>query len=274
VSDFGSYQDCVRLSDAERARVLSELTARSAGVGQSQRRSERHHYAGHNVHLDIEGEGGRRSRFLTYSRDLSSCGLSVIHGGFVYPGTRCEVTLTTLEQRTETISGRVVRCDYVKGTLHDLGISFDEPVDPARFAPSAGESLSTKTLAALSERSDRIVFLDDSEAELRLFRHHLRETGFDVTTAGSAKEAAQLIRGSTVDLFVCDLDLGPGQRTGEEVIQLARGAGFTRPILALTGQSALERLQRAKRHGANAVLLKPYSPGRLLESVAKLLDAA
>jgi two-component system chemotaxis response regulator CheY len=274
VAERDGYQDCVRLSDTERAQLLRELAARSGGVAHSQRRDERHLFVGHNVHLDVFGEGGRVSRFLTYSRDLSNRGLSVIHGGFVYPGARCAVTLATLEGANETIEGRIARCSYVRGSLHELGIEFDRPVEPADFAPSAGEALSDETLTLMRDRSERLLFLDDSEAELRLFRHHLRETGFDVATARSSREACEQIRDAGVDLFVCDLDLGRGQRTGEEVIQLARGAGFSRPIMALTGQSEVARLQQAKRHGANAVLLKPYSPARLLTTVISLLDAA
>jgi CheY-like chemotaxis protein len=267
------YHDCVRLSESERSEVLRRLESNTDLQAQAKRRDARHEYRGHNVHLDLHTDGGRVARFLTFSRDLSASGLSLIHGGFVYPGTICQVTLTTLEGDTETIEGVVKRCDYVKGMLHELGIRFDRRIDPKQFAASAGEALSERTMEALAARDERILFLDDSEAELTLFRHHMRATGFDVATARDAKEACEQIGASGVALFVCDLDLGPKQRSGEEVIQLARGAGFSRPILALTGQSAIERIRLAKQNGASTVLLKPYSPARLLETVASLLDA-
>ena len=265
------YHDCVRLSESERSEVLRRLESNPDIEAAAKRRDTRHEYRGHNVHLDLHTEGGRISRFLTFSRDLSASGLSLVHGGFVYPGTICEVTLTTLDGENQTIDGVVKRCDYVKGMLHELGIRFDQRIDPKNFAASAGEALSDRTVAALASRNERILFLDDSPADLKIFHHHMKATGFDVATARDAKEACEQIGASGVDLFVCDLDLGPNQRTGEEVIQLARGAGFSRPILALTGQSAVDRLRLAKQNGATTILLKPYSPARLLETIATLL---
>lgn len=273
MSQSDQYQDCVRLSDSERAEVLRRLEGRLEPSSQELRGDARHEYRGHNVHLDVHMEGGRVGRYLTFSRDLSASGLSLVHGGFVYPGTPCQVTLTTLNGENDTIEGVVMRCEYVRGTLHELGIRFNQRIDPRRFASSAGESLSDCAIEALASRDERILFLDDSEAELMLFRHHMRMTGFDVVTARDARGACQQIGGTGVDLFVCDLDLGPKQRSGEEVIQLARGAGFSRPILALTGQSRASRIRLAKQNGASTILLKPYSPARLLETVATLLDA-
>lgn len=68
-------------------------------------------------------------------RNLSAGGIALLNDAYVSPGTRCTVTLRDAQGTTVGVSGRVADSRHVYGRLHEIGIAFDEPIDPAAFAP-------------------------------------------------------------------------------------------------------------------------------------------
>ncbi len=123
----------LRLDDATQRAVyqrLSEIEARGGGT----RELERFRYTvPEGLDVVFEHPGGTNVKVTVASRDIAACGLSVLHGGFVYPQTRCTVRLKARDGEFVLVSGRVVRCRCISGRVHEVGVKFDENIEVALF---------------------------------------------------------------------------------------------------------------------------------------------
>ena len=101
--------------------------------------AERFRHRPHGVPLDLEFEQGGSRSISAVGRNLSSSGMGLLAGQFIYPGTRSTVQLSTLHGGEQVIPGRVVRCRYLvkSGMLYDVGLEFDRAIDVALFAEHA-----------------------------------------------------------------------------------------------------------------------------------------
>ena len=72
-------------------------------------------------------------------RNLSREGLGLLAGRFLYPRTACRVTLVDAQARPRTVSGQIVRCRYVvgSGSLYEVGIALDRPIDVVTFTSTS-----------------------------------------------------------------------------------------------------------------------------------------
>jgi CheY-like chemotaxis protein len=104
-------------------------------------------------------------------------------------------------------------------------------------------------------------------ADLRLI---LEDAGFDVVPdARDGVEAVDLAREHAPDLILMDLAL-PGV-DGVEATRRILGERDV-PIVALTGHSRGESLERAVDAGASGHVLKPFSEAQLVETVISVLS--
>ena len=108
---------------------------------------------------------------------------------------------------------------------------------------------------------------DDRE----MYAEYLSAHGFRVTEAGTTDAAFPLIL--RAGAIITGL-LVPGSFDGVELITRIRQDPATaeKPIVVVTACTFSHQLERARRAGANAVLLKPCLPGVLLEELHRLLE--
>ena len=83
--------------------------------------------------MDLQSDALARKAYQVFARDMSSQGVSLLHGVFVAPNTRCLLTIKTLDREPMQIPSLVRRCRLVGGRVHELGIKFDQPIDPRSF---------------------------------------------------------------------------------------------------------------------------------------------
>lgn len=69
---------------------------------------------------------GRRQLYTIRTFDISASGMGFLHGAYVYPDTRLELLLKHSQDGWKKISGKVVRCDYFRNMVHQIGVLFDE----------------------------------------------------------------------------------------------------------------------------------------------------
>jgi CheY-like chemotaxis protein len=116
----------------------------------------------------------------------------------------------------------------------------------------------------------RILVVDDDPQITRLFQRILERGGYAVTTTASGEKALEAIRREAIQLVV--LDLSMPETDGFEVLKVLRSGGPGPKVLVISGflQGAL--LHAAELVGAAATLSKTEAPGRLLETVNRLLQ--
>ena len=122
------------------------------------------------------------------------------------------------------------------------------------------------------ERSEpiKVLLVEDALDEAHLIRFLLEEAGpCHVTVAQDGLRGAELAEAGGWGLIISDLNL-PGLE-GLQVIERSREAHPDTPILATTGYTHPDYLDRAMRSGADDVLPKPLARDDLLEKVGALL---
>jgi DNA-binding response OmpR family regulator len=117
-------------------------------------------------------------------------------------------------------------------------------------------------------RGRRILVVDDDVAILEALAV-LLDGRYDVLTATDGREALRLIEDHSVDLVVSDV-LMP-LVAGEELVEVARREGVRIPVILISGHQ--ERLERARRAGADAYLYKPFPFRTLEERIERLLES-
>ena len=94
-----------------------------------------------------------------------------------------------------------------------------------------------------------------------------------VTTATNGKEGIELAEASHFDLIITDIKM-PEMNGIDFVKQIRKNESYaTTPILMLTAtlEENLEMLNESKAAGASGWMLKPFEPGKLLETIDELL---
>jgi len=116
--------------------------------------------------------------------------------------------------------------------------------------------------------SDRILIVDDQPAIRRLLRATL-DGGFTVEEAEDAASALQAIQDHRPSIVLLDVMM-PGGMDGLQVLSEIKQAPGTRniqvAILSARGQVADQ--EEARRRGADAYFIKPFSPMQVLAWVS------
>jgi CheY-like chemotaxis protein len=117
----------------------------------------------------------------------------------------------------------------------------------------------------------RLLLVDDYRDALEMWAIYLRARGYDIDTASDGKTAVRLALETHPDLIVMDLAL-PGINGCEAARQLrARPETARIPIIATTGNTHPEELERARRAGFVSIMIKPCDPPGLVGEIERIL---
>jgi len=122
------------------------------------------------------------------------------------------------------------------------------------------------------DRQSRVLVIDDSEPNLKLFSLILKKHGYDVTTAPSGQNAIDFISAHGTDYFnVLLMDIQMPGIDGYEATRRLRSMGVRSPILALTAEATTEGRDAALRAGCNDRVTKPIEADALGQVVNRWL---
>jgi CheY-like chemotaxis protein len=118
----------------------------------------------------------------------------------------------------------------------------------------------------------RVLVVDDEPDARALVKRFLTDCDAVVTTAGSAREALDLLRAERPDVLVSDI--GMPDEDGYTLIQRVRALGPEEggetPGIALTAYARAEDRMRAVMAGFQHHVVKPVEPAELITMVASL----
>ncbi len=149
---------------------------------------------------------------------------------------------------------------------------------PAVHALAAGPAEAMdrpRHLAGHTLAGVRVLAVDDEQDARDLVRAVLENVGASVTTAGSAPQALEALRGGAHDVLL--IDVGMPNTNGLELIQMIRETLPERartPAAALTAYAGEDDRVRALASGFQMHIPKPVSPAKLVRAVAALLGRA
>ncbi len=114
-----------------------------------------------------------------------------------------------------------------------------------------------------------LLIVDDDANTLASLARAFRMEGYDVTVADHAGRALQLLREQNYDLIFSDVVMP--DKNGIALLEEIRAAGYTTPVVMMSGQATLDMTVRATKLGALDFLEKPLSTEKLLLTVENAL---
>ena len=117
----------------------------------------------------------------------------------------------------------------------------------------------------MNQPAIRILVVDDESAIRRAIRPPLVELGFQVSEASRGEEALQMMRGTTFDAVLLDVNM-PGIG-GVETLRRIRLIAPRLPILMLTVRDKEEEKVEALDLGADDYVTKPFSTRELIARI-------
>jgi two-component system chemotaxis response regulator CheY len=117
----------------------------------------------------------------------------------------------------------------------------------------------------------RILAVDDSPSIRQMVSAALTGGGHSVEQAGDGREALEAARREVFDVVITDINMP--NMDGITLVKELRGLGTYNvvPLLILTTDGTADCKTRGRKAGATGWLMKPFSPDRLLEVIAKVL---
>lgn len=119
--------------------------------------------------------------------------------------------------------------------------------------------------------SIKLLVVDDAVVARKMIKRHLVGSHYDGATlveASSAEKGLELFDDS-VNVVLSDWNM-PGL-TGIEFVREIRKKNATVPIIMITTEGTLQKLNLAKDAGVDEYIIKPFSAEKLIEALDKVL---
>jgi DNA-binding NtrC family response regulator len=118
-------------------------------------------------------------------------------------------------------------------------------------------------------RATVLVVEDDRDMRL-LLEDELRESGYDVVSAGEGREAIERLRSTSIDVIVTDLVM-PGM-DGRELLEEVRRSAQDVPVIITTAFGTIESAVDAMKAGAHHYLPKPFGMEHMQAALENALE--
>lgn len=142
------------------------------------------------------------------------------------------------------------------------------------YLPRAEQSIAAPSPAVakdLPSGTESVLVVEDDPSVRGLTTFVLRECGYEVQEASTAKEALALIEnGGPFDLVITDVIMP--QMSGRELYDELRGRAYEAKILFISGYTDDALAHHGVLEDGLLFLEKPFSPARLTQTVREVLD--
>lgn len=115
----------------------------------------------------------------------------------------------------------------------------------------------------------RVLIADDDPLVCAVCARTLSSEGYTIISVGTAAETRAALAVQSFDILLLDLHIP--HINGLDLLAEIRADDRNLPILIITGMASVEQAAQAMRLGAQGLLLKPFSPAMLRDTVADIL---
>jgi CheY-like chemotaxis protein len=155
----------------------------------------------------------------------------------------------------------------------DLGATFTVRL-PLKFVQQE-LSADDSSVRSMTDLTGVQILVVDDDADMReLAEFILTQSGAQVTTAASAKQALHILSKSVPDLLLCDIGMPEmdGYTLMRQIRQWSPQAGGTIKAIALTAYAGELNQQQALTAGFQKHIPKPVEPEELVQTIFQLLE--
>ena len=174
-----------------------------------------------------------------------------LHGGFLHEGTLCEARFNTLHGSWTDRIGMVRNCRHVQNSIHEIVVSFTEPVDVGQIAPAAVRR--------------HILLAEDDELSAEIIKVHLSESNATVEHVTNGRLAVDKGLEKRFDLIIMDLRMP--EMDGLTATKSLREKGYDGRIVMLSAHTDEESRASALEAGCDIFIGKPFNPDEILKAL-------
>ena len=246
----------LKVDEITLARVLDELDAQDASQHRpSVKQSELYGYRIPSLRIEITLSRDEVVTQLVPARKLGREGIYFLTAALVHSSCPCRIHLVTVRNNWQTVTGHIANCRYISGTsgLYEVYATFDQPIDPASFAPHATRS--------------RILAVDDSAVSRKLYEHLLDTMNADLTCVPDAASAITEVFTHNYDVVLMDIEMP--DIDGLTAVQMMRSKGYVRAVVAVSALSDDESRTTCMEAGFDDFLAKPLTRASLAAVVVR-----
>lgn len=258
----------IGLSERNLKDLLDILDASTGKVG-TRRTFARWPFRVRAVAVRIKQPGGTHSDLELAGRNLSAGGMSLLHCSFMFPGSKCTVSLPTPDGSIVTVDGTVARCSHIRGVLHEIGIKFDKNIRVRDYVmhDDFEECFSLEQIEP-EQLTGHLLLVTPCEIDHRIIKHYLRETCLSVSIATTAGEAlvAACNRCDVILIELCDDDFN-----GYKLVPELRSAGVLVPVILMSSDTSQRARALYRISQADSFLVKPLTDLSLMRGLAEYL---
>lgn len=252
--------------------VRNLVQSQRSGPRGFRRGSTRYAMDGREVSVSVVHPGGSIAAFRCALLDLSAGGASFVYPGFLHHSTECVVHLDRQKGEPAAIAGSTVWCRFVSRSLHTIGVTWSEAIDPREFIPPKQwlEQAAPSDEQAQAELRGRLLAVGVSAIEQNLVQALLTETSVEVLFADSPGDAMDHLHQELFDVILVDADrLGTAWT---EFLNLADMEGFAEPALIVSSPNAADEAKNVSQKNVlvEKPLLQPAFMAALEEVLTKL----
>lgn len=270
----------LHLSDRDKAKLLWAIEQANQQDDAQEQRRLRVTCTNNEAVLTLKYEDGWETQLAMLARNLSRWGAALVHGRYIHADSRCQLAIQSNNGSWQNIRGTVRHIRHIQGTIHELGIAFDEPIDLSEYVSFSAEE-ETQYLRELADDipedegngvvqlSNRVLVVDDYSSDRKLLSHWLTQAGLTVTTTSDARSARVQVQEQAFDLLLIDHRLGSDN--GAELIRELRQKQFIVPIIAISADESDELKATMLDAGATAFMKKPLDPEKLKQTAYELI---
>lgn len=270
----------LHLSDRDKAKLLWAIDQANCQEVLTDNRRLRVSCTNNEAVLALKSDGGGETKLTMLARNLGRWGAALVHGRYIHPESRCELSLQTSNGMRQSMLGTVRHVRHIQGTIHELGVTFDDPIDLSEFV-SLSPTEETRYLRELAdstpetddtavvELSNRVLVIDHFASDRKLMSHWLTQAGLSVMSASDARGAMVQVQEQVFDMLLIDYRLGSSN--GIELIRELRQNQFTAPIIAMSSDESPELEKNLLEAGADLFLCKPFTAKQLTEATYDLI---
>jgi len=275
VNEAGSSSErpnTVGLSERNLHKVLDAMDSRdSVSNSITNRVFSRWPFREERVEVALVHPGGTEVRVKLAARNLSKGGIGLLHSAFVYPDTLCVVSLPSLEGGTLQLTGKITRCLHLRGVVHELGVKFDEEIDPRRVVePDVMDTRLALEKVEPATIDGTICVAEPVAGDAQAIRRAIRRTRaemIDAVDGAAALEEAK--RGATVIITSFDLP----DMTGGELATAVEQAGARTAVIVTSNETGRRIKNGLSGHPVAAFLPKPLDEHAIHRALAEFCVA-
>ena len=185
------------------------------------------------------------------------------------------IVLTSRGGEDSLVPARELGADAVLAKPVEPSLLHDAILAATRRAAAEPAPLSGSAPGARQRvRAPHLLVAEDNEGNQHLVREILAHAGMSCDIVANGHDAVRLALdpGASYDLVLMDLEM-PGMDGLAAAREIRRCAVRPLPIIALTAHAMEQDRRRCLEAGINQHLTKPVNPDRLLQEIARWLDA-